>query len=94
MHTLLVLHFRDGVSICETHYVAQGWPLTLRDPPAPSPQGWHYRVRHYVQINAHLIYVSKDRPDLALGLQLSISDLIPQGFGVSVVNTELLWCEI
>lgn len=51
-------------------------------------------VHHYVQINARLVYVSKDRPDLALGLQLSVSDLIPQGFGVSGVNTELLWCEI
>lgn len=76
MHISSVLHFRDGVSICGTHLAAQGWPLTLRDPPAPSPQDWHYR------------------PDLALGLQLSVSDLIPQGFGVSGVNTELLWCEI
>lgn len=37
MHTLFVLHFRDGVSICGTHLAAQGWPLTL------SPQDWHYR---------------------------------------------------
>lgn len=51
-------------------------------------------VHDHLQLKAYMIYASKDRPDLALGSHLSVSHLIPQGFGVSMESAELLCCEI